>query len=930
MNRYSAGILLIISLLVIDNLSVCNTAISVSQTFCENLINPVGIDTQQPRFSWQLTSPLRNQYQTSYRILVSSSFEILHQDIGDVWDSKRVASNQSLFINYEGKKLEPATKYWWKVKVWDSKGKSSEWSEISTFTTGLFNESQWEKACWIGYEEIDDSLLLFPGKYLSVRSPGNIARQRPIIPYFRKKLLIKKSIKSAFLFISGLGHYEAFINGTKVSNDFLSPGWTYYEKTCLYNAYDVTNYLTKDVNIIGVVVGNGFHNINRERYRKLVIAFGMPRMISLLKITYADGTVENIISDSTWKTSPSPITFTSIYGGESYDARQEQDGWNTREFDDSSWKQAIYVKKPSGKLRNETGYPVKIAETYMPVSIIPIGGDTFLYDFGQNIAGIIELKVTGKKGQTVKLIPGELISQDKHINQRASGSPYYFEYILKGQGTEVWRPSFTYYGFRYIQIEGAIPDSSMATSECPRIVSLSLLHHRNSAPLSGSFYCSNELINKIFKLIDNAVKSNMQSVLTDCPHREKLGWLEQTYLMGNSVHYNYNAYHLYRKIIYDMQDAQTWEGLVPCIAPEYIVFSGDFRDSPEWGSASVILPWLIYKWYGDINILIEEWIMMNAYMRYLASRAENNILSHGLGDWYDLGPVRQGFVQLTPVALTATAIYYYDAVILANTAQLLGYTSEKKYYDSLAVEIRKSFNNTFFDFNKKIYATGSQTSMAMPLSLGLVDEIDKEKVLQNLIDSIYANNNKLTAGDVGFHYLVEALSKSGYSQLLFDMINRDDAPGYGYQIKKGATALTESWTAKENVSNNHLMLGHIMEWFYKYLAGISQAETSVAFKRVVIKPVILDGINYACSKFNSPYGEIISHWIKEDGRLKLTLQIPVNTSVDIILPVSKKQILCEGKRSVFKIPEITVFETNDSVMHLRTGSGKYCFELADK
>jgi len=929
MNRYSTGILLIFFLLVKDVTTVCNSAIYISKTFCENLKNPIGIDIQQPRFSWQLISPLRNQYQTSYRILVSTSLEKIHQDIGDAWDSKRIKSEKSILIPYEGKKLEPATKYWWKVKVWDSKGRSSGWSEISTFTTGLFNEKQWLEAKWIGYEALADSLRLIHGRYISVNSPGNIARQRPVIPCFRKAFAAKKKVSSALLYISGIGHYEVSVNGINISDYFLSPGWTNYEKTCFYNAYDITDFIHEPVNVIGVIVGNGFHNINRERYRKLVIAFGMPKMISLLKITYIDGTVDYIVSDTTWKTSPSPVTFTSIYGGESYDARLEQSGWNLPEFDDSSWKQAIYVESPGGKLKHETGYPVKITEKFTPGKIIRLGRDTFLYDFGQNASGIIELKVTGKKGQTVKIIPGELITEENHINQRATGSPYYYEYTLKGEGTEVWRPRFTYYGFRYVQVEGAVPDSDNSSDkDSPRIYELNFLHNHNSAPSTGTFYCSNDLFNRIFRLIDYAVKSNMQSVLTDCPHREKLGWLEQTYLMGSSIHYNYDLYHLYRKIISDIRDAQSPEGLVPCIAPEYIVFDGDFRDSPEWGSASVIIPWLIYKWYGDKNVLKESWPVMHAYMHYLKSKSCNNILSHGLGDWYDLGPKRQGFVQLTPVALTATAIYFYDAEIMSETAAILGYFNEKQYYDSLAAVIKQSFSNLFYNKETKVYATGSQTSMAVPLCSGLAEEADKEKILKNLIDSINARNKEITAGDIGFYYLVELLSQNyNTSQLLYEMINRDDVPGYGYQIKKGATALTESWTAQENVSNNHLMLGHVMSWFYKSLAGISQTGNSVAYKHVLIKPFILENIDYVYGKFDSPYGEILSHWFKKNNCITMTIHVPVNTQADIVIPASENQIILEGGKPVNKSGNIIIQKVNDNEIILRTGSGRYYFEI---
>jgi len=359
-----------------------------------------------------------------------------------------------------------------------------------------------------------------------------------------------------------------------------------------------------------------------------------------------------------------------------------------------------------------------------------------------------------------------------------------------------------------------------------------------------------------------AIKSNMHSVITDCPHREKLGWLEEDYLMGTSIHYNYDIYSLYRQLVFDLMDAQYPQGFIPDIAPEYIVFADGFLDSPEWGSAGVILPWLLYTWYGDDDILQKAYPMAKKYMDCLESKSADHILSHGLGDWYDYGPRQPGEVQLTPKALTATAIYYYDAALVSKMARLLGYADDAKKYALESARIKEAFNKKFFNKATKVYATGSQTAMAMPLCTGLVDDSDKKAVLQNLVDSITANNKALTAGDIGFHFLVKALDEGGASQLIYEMNNREDVPGYGYQLKKGATALTESWSALANVSNNHLMLGHIMEWFCSGLAGISQEDNSIAFKHIKIRPQPVGDITSAKGSFNSPYGKITTAWKK--------------------------------------------------------------------
>ncbi len=550
-----------------------------------------------------------------------------------------------------------------------------------------------------------------------------------------------------------------------------------------------------------------------------------------------------------------------------------------------------------------------------------------MYDFGQNASGIVELKVKGKKGQEVRLIPAELINKEKLANQRASGYPYYFSYTLKGDGIETWRPKFTYYGFRYVQVEGAVPDTAGSNNDLPRVIGLEMLHTRNSTPEVGSFECSNELFNRINSLILWAIKSNLQSVLTDCPHREKLGWLEQTLLMGGGIHYNFDLYNLYSKQVMDMMEAQTTDGLVPDIAPEYVVFIKGFRDSPEWGSASVVLPWMVYKWYGDISIIEKAWPMMNRYVEYLKSKSRDNIVSHGLGDWFDYGPREPGPAQLTPMALTATAIYYYDLKLLTNMAELLGKKEEQQKLSVWAEEVKEAFNKEFFNEKTCVYSTGSQTAMSMPLCFGMVDENLRAKVVANLVDSIKIHNKALTAGDVGFHYLVQALTEGGASQLLFEMNNRDDVPGYGFQLKKGATALTESWPALEEVSNNHLMLGHIMEWFYTGLGGISQEENSTAYKVIKIHPVMVGDITHAKADYQSPYGLISSEWTKNNGKLNLEVEIPVNSTANVYFPVKDLQKITESGKPVKDNNQFEKVASSSDEMILKVGSGKYSFEV---
>jgi len=897
--------------------------VSVTNLKCDSRNNPLGINKQNPHLSWEIQTSERDIRQVSYHILVSDSPEKLQNNIGNIWDSKPVKSDQSVQVEYSGTPLSADRKYYWKVKIVSQSRKESPWSEPATWQMGLLTAKDWDKAQWISFENLPESLRVIPGVHGDGKELGPKAVKRSVVPQFRKEFRVEKQVNNATLYICGLGHYEASINGHKIGKSFLAPGWTNYEKVCLYNTYDVTGFLKSGKNAIGVIVGNGFYNINRERYRKLVIAYGYPKMIGKLKIDYTDGSSTTIISGTDWKCDLSPILFSSIYGGEDYDARMEQKGWNLPGFNDIKWKSAIVAAGPSGELNAETDNPVTIRENITVKKTEQPASGKFLYDFGQNCSGIIELKVTGKRGSVIKLTPGELITKEKTINQKASGTPYFYTYTLKGEGVETWRPRFSYYGFRYLMVEGAAPSSEKPGKYKPQIIDLQMLHTCNSALKTGEFSCSNQLFNQIYTLIDWAIRSNIQSVVTDCPHREKLGWLEQTYLMGASMFYNYDLYPLYRKAIRDMIVSQTADGLVPDIAPEFVPFQDGFRDSPEWGSAGVILPWMLWQWNGDLSVVREALPMMKKYVAYLGTKAEGHILSYGLGDWFDYGPKAPGEAQLTPKSLTATAIYYYDIILLGKMMEITDQKDDAREMRALAAEVRNAFNSKFFNSKTKVYSTGSQTAMAMPLCVGLVDEKVKTDVFNNLVESINKSGKTLTAGDIGFHFLVKALEEGGGSQLLFDMNFRNDVPGYGFQLKKGATALTESWPALEEVSNNHLMLGHIMEWFYTGLGGIKQDERSEGFKHIIIRPEIVGDLTWVKSSYQCQYGLIASEWEKGNEELEMKVEIPSNTDAIIYFPTKKGTSVSENGK------KINVLKSSGGQYYCKVGSGIYNFRMAN-
>jgi alpha-L-rhamnosidase len=895
--------------------------IKVAQLDCEYRNNPIGIDVLSPSLSWKLQSSKHNVMQKAYQILVSSSLNNLNKNIGDVWDSKKVNSGQSLQIKYKGIKLLSARTYYWKVRVWDNYGNKSAWSTFALWQMGLLSVEDWKAARWIAYEKLADSNInSLPTDGKKDKCNGN-----NILPMFRKGFKVVKTVKKATAFISGLGHFEMSLNGSKVGDDFLAPGWTKYDKEALYVTYDLTRQLKKGENAIGVMLGNGFYYIPpvKERYRKLKVAYGFPKMICRILIEYTDGTLANIISNQSWKTAASPITFSSIYGGEDYNANLEQKGWNLVGFNDRKWKPSVLVDGP--KLNAQKEEPVKIFENFSPESINLVANNEWVYDMGQNSSAIIELKVRGKKGDTIRITPAELLKPDGSVTQKNIGGPSYFTYILKGDGLEIWQPKFFYTGFRYLQVKGAVPLSKENPSGKPVIEGLKALHIRNAAEQVGKFTSSNTLFNKTFSLIDWAIKSNMVSVFTDCPHREKLGWLEELHLMGSSVRYNYNAAPLFKKALRDMKNSQLASGLIPEIAPEYVKFEwgGDmFRDSPEWGSSGILMPWYLYQWYGDKQSIVDYYPMMQHYINYLGTKANNHILSQGLGDWYDLGPKPPGVSQLTPMGITGTAIYYYDLKILEKMATLLGKKTDAMAYAKLAIEVRVAFNNKFSDTKTKQYATGSQAANAMAVYMELVEEKNKTAVIDNLVKDIRDRKNSLTAGDIGYRYVLRVLEDAGKSDVIFDMNSRSDVPGYGMQIAKGATALTESWAALPTVSNNHFMLGHLMEWFYSGVGGIRQAENSIAFNNIKIEPEVVGDLISANVSYSAPYGKISTKWTKTDQSFTLEVNVPVNTQATIYFPVLPKSEISEAYHSPFTAKGIENGKTKVAV-----GSGYYKFNF---
>ncbi len=999
-------------------------AMQVADLRCEFRNDPVGIDVAQPRLSWILKSDARGQRQAVYQIVVESAG-------AQLWDSGRVASDESVLIPYAGKPLASLQQVTWKVRTWDQDGKPSDWSKASTWTMGVLNDADWH-AKWIGaskqvaapqraargyhaaeakrgdeekWVQIDlgksqpiASIRLYPMRHegkdgfgfplrfkveaanepaikdammiasrlaADVPNPGvapvafdakgasaryvrvtatklgkftasycfalsqvevvsdgrNVAKGAPVTAkdsvdqwgwgkvaltdgalgthapeqqkfptvMLRREVMVKSGLRRAIANVCGLGEYELTLNGAKVGDDLLSSGWTKYDKTCLYDTRDITAALRAGKNEVALLLGNGMYNVVGGRYTKLKGSFGPPKAIAQVQLEYADGTTEIIGTDAQWQVSPGPITFSCVFGGEDFDAR-----WVPQ------WEPAKIVSGPGGALKGLScsAPPIRAFDVLKASKL-----NDAVYDTGQNVALMPRITVKGPAGSTVKISPSELIKADGSLDDTMCGGNSYWKYTLAGSGDETWFPKFFYRGARYLKVEcgGGAEIKSIE----------GVVVHSSSAPV-GEFACSSELFNRIHTLVRWAQRSNMMSVLTDCPHREKLGWLEQYHLNGPSLRYEFDLAALFTKGMNDMADSQLANGLVPDIAPEYVQFSGGFRDSPEWGSAFILAAWQQYEFNADGSLLRRHFDAMQRYVDYLGSKAQGHIIDYGLGDWYDIGPKAPGYAQLTPKALTATAIYYEVVVALAKSAQLLGRAGDAQKLSLLAAQIRDAFNARFFNAAEGSYATGAQTANAMPLVLGLVDPSHRERVVASLVNNI--REKGLTAGDVGYRYVLRALADNGRSDVVFEVNNQSEKPGYGFQLKKGATSLTEAWNAGRGSSQNHFMLGQINEWFYHDLAGIQCDPEGPGFKKIVIKPAIVGNLTRVNCAFESPRGRIASNWKRDNGKLSLAVTIPANTTATVFIP--GKNAHADGAKILRTENSVTVFET---------GSGSYTF-----
>jgi len=883
-------------------------ATTVADLRCDYAVNPLGVDSANPRLFWKLESDARDQRQTAYQILAASSEKNLAHDNDDLWDSGKVDSDETIQIPYSGAALKSSQPVFWKVRVWDENGAVSKWSKPATWTMGVLNDAVWQ-AKWLGAADTNIPSLLL-----------------------RHEFSVKPGIRRAVISICGLGQYELTLNGKKAGDDFLSPGWSKYNKTCLYDTRDITDLLRHGKNAAGIELGNGMYNLLKTRFVPSggrPYSFGPQRAIAQIRLEYAGGSVETIGTDENWRIAPGPITSSSIYSGEDFDARLVQNGWNKINFDDSKWSPATVVNEPGGELRGLScaAPPLREFEIHKPISSRTLTNGDVVFDLGQNAAHIPRISVTGPAGSHVRIILSELVSSNGSADQISMGvrrgSAIWCDFTKAADGVETWSPKFFYVGCRYFEVKSF---SAKGETKLPAVKSIEGIVVQSSSEPDGDFECSSTLFNRIHNLVRWAQRANMVSVMTDCPTREKRGWLEQDHLNGPALRYEFDLAQLFTKTLNDIADSQLADGLVPTVAPEYTIFRdkgqtgeqrGIFGDSPEWGSAFILVPWQQYEFDGDLNLFRLHYEAMTNYLAYFGSRATNYIVNYGLGDWYDLGPKHPGVAQLTPIALTATAFYFQSAQIMSSAAALLGKTDDAKQFSDLAENIRAAFNEKFYNETNHFYATDSQTANSIPLVMGICEPANRAAVLDAIVADIRKRDNAFTAGDVGYRYLLRALADGGRSDVIFDMNSQSDKPGYGLQLKKGATSLTEAWDAGRDSSQNHFMLGQIQEWFYHDLAGIQNAPGSAGFKQIVIKPQPVGDVTRAKASYDSIRGKIVGDWKRDGGKFALKVSIPANTTATVFVPAqSAAAVKAEGATFLRMENDRAVFAI---------GSGDYTF-----
>ncbi|MCC8427109.1 glycoside hydrolase family 78 protein [Mucilaginibacter sp. UR6-11] len=883
---------------------ICMAQTKVQHLQTENLPNPISVDATAPRFSWQLIAgDARNVMQTAYEIKVTNTAK------GVVWSTGKVLTDQSMYVTYKGTSLTSGQKYTWQVRVWDNKGKTSQWS-TATFQMGLLSPADW-KAQWIA-------------------ASGTEEPTRPS-PLFRKGFSVNKKIKSAMAYITSHGLYEAHINGHRVGDEYLTPGYTSYNKRLQYQAYDVTGLLQPGTNAVGASLGSGwyrgFYGIGdrHEIYGKDIA------LLLQLEITYTDGTKTIIGTDDSWKTSTGEIRSAEIYLGSVTDNRLQQKGWSSPGFDDKNWTGVTVQNYPKNNLIATINEPVKKHETFKALKIFTTPKGEKVIDFGQNLVGWVKFKVHGKAGDKIVISHAEVIDKAGNFyteNLRSATSQNTF--ILKGDGEETFEPQFTWQGFRFIRIEGYPGDIK------PEDFTAIALY--SDMPATGSFTCSNPMINQLQHNIQWGQKGNFLDIPTDCPQRdERLGWTGDAQVFSRTATYNMNAHNFFAKWLKDVALDQFSDGSVPHVIPD--AFDNGHPTggggSAGWSDVATIVPWNMYLAYGDKEILANQYNSMKAWIGFMKSRSHNNLWNAGdhFGDWlfYTRNNDVDGTSAITSKYLIAQCFYAYSTQLVINTAKVLGKSDDVATYTKLLADVKSAYLREYVTPNGLI-SSDTQTAYALALQFDMLPENLRQQAAARLAANIGRYGNHLTTGFLGTPYLCSALSRFGYSDVAFKLLLQDSYPSWLYPVKMGATTIWERWDGQKTDgtfedagmnSFNHYAYGAIGDWMYRTVAGIDTKGDQPGYKGIIIKPTIGGNLTTVAADYETPYGKASSHWKADNGQLTLDVVIPPNTTATIYVPTKGDNTVTEGGKPVTKAA--TQIEGYTAV---NVGSGNYHFSTS--
>jgi alpha-L-rhamnosidase len=838
---------------------------------CEYMINPEGIDASSPRLMWQMKDEDSGSAQSAFRLIVGTDSLEVASGKGRTWDTGKLKTWKSV-VEYHGKALSPFTSYFWRVKVWNQKGKLLPWSPVASFGTGMMAPSNW-KGEWIS--DSRDISLKPAACFRKVFETGN------------------RTVRSAKAYTAAAGLFELYINGEKAGDHRLDPMFTRYDRRILYVTHDVTKLLRQGKNAIGVLLGNGWYNLQSTAvwYFDQAPWRARPKFCLDLHIEYSDGSKEIISSARDWKTGVSPVTFNSIYTGEHVDGRMARRNWSMPDFTASEWGTAIPVSAPSQNICAQVLHPIRDVDTLKAVNMIPFSNKRFLFDFGQNISGVSQLSAKGAKGTTLRLIHAERIDSAGradisnivvHYRPTNDKDPFQTDvYTLAGTGEEVFRPLFNYKGFRYVEV---ISDQPVTLNK----ESLIAYFMHSDVPVAGSVSSSNPTLDKIWQATNNSYLSNLFGFPTDCPQREKNGWTGDSHIAIETALYNFDGITIYEKWLADHRDEQQPNGVLPAIIPT----SGwgyTWANGPDWTSSIAIIPWNIYLFYGDTRLLQQTYENIKRYVDRITEESPDGLTSWGLGDWV---PVK----SVTPKEFTSSVYYYVDADILAKTAGILGNEEDHRFYSQLADKIKNAVNNKYLNPGTGVYGSGLQTELSVPLCWGLVPGELKEKVAANLAERVKKDGKHIDVGLLGSKTILNALSQNGYADLAYEVALQETYPSWGWWIVNGATTLYENWdiSSKNDISLNHIMFGEIGAWFYKALGGIFPDPEHPGFRNILLKPNFVNQLEHFRCSHESPYGTIISEWKREKEKVNYKVTIPANSTATLTLPSA--EISINGKK----------------------------------